>query len=383
LSFAQFEREIISERTRDKMGAARKKGKWIGGTIPLGYDLDRETHKLSVNDKEAKIIREIFELYLKEKSTRRVLEIVNQQQYKTKHFFSRTGKEVGGKEFNLSSIQLLLKSVLYTGKVKYRGEIFKGMHDPIIGDELFARAQEINDENRVICTNPRTQKKRGLLAGLMRCKICDRAMIYTYTQKDKNKRYGYYVCNSAQKRGFNLCPTKSFNADEVEVAVIDCIAKVAGNPEEQRKNLEELQEKLHEEANCLDKELAVVIPKILGMKAKIKEIAESPDKDAREKERKECQDRLEDCERRESELRVSKIQTEEKMITQDELKNAMVVNSPVWETLFSEEKRRILSLMLESVDYDSQQKILGLNFNAKGIKLLSAEMQTIVKEAGQ
>jgi hypothetical protein len=61
----------------------------------------------------------------------------------------------------------------------------------------------------------------------------------------------------------------------------------------------------------------------------------------------------------------------------------MVVTSPVWETLFSEEKRRILSLMLESVDYDSQQKILGLNFNAKGIKLLSAEMQTIVKEAGQ
>lgn len=67
LSFAQFEREIISERTRDKMGAAKKKGKWIGGIVPIGYDLDRENHRLVINPQEAKIVKEIFNSYLKER----------------------------------------------------------------------------------------------------------------------------------------------------------------------------------------------------------------------------------------------------------------------------------------------------------------------------
>src|SRR3989338_3433193 len=84
LSFAQFEREIISERVKDKMGAARKKGKWLGGRTILGYDLDKVNRKLIINAKGAKIVREIFDLYLKERSFLRVAKLLNEKGYLTK-----------------------------------------------------------------------------------------------------------------------------------------------------------------------------------------------------------------------------------------------------------------------------------------------------------
>src|SRR5476649_1817613 len=88
LSFAQFEREIISERTRDKMSAAKKKGRWIGGRPPLGYDLDKVNHKLVVNQDEAKIVREIFDLYLEKRSLLSVAIALNEKNYKTKSYTS-------------------------------------------------------------------------------------------------------------------------------------------------------------------------------------------------------------------------------------------------------------------------------------------------------
>src|SRR3989338_7784663 len=84
LSFAQFEREIISERVKDKMGAARKKGKWLGGRPILGYELDKVNRKLIINAKGAKIVREVFDLYLKEKSYLLVAKILNEKAYLTK-----------------------------------------------------------------------------------------------------------------------------------------------------------------------------------------------------------------------------------------------------------------------------------------------------------
>jgi site-specific DNA recombinase len=357
LSFAQFEREIISERTKDKMGAARRKGRWTGGMIPLGYDLDREAHKLLVNEQEAKLMREIFELYIKEKSAQRVLEILKQRGCKTKQSISkRTGNKLGGKDFNLTSIHLLFKSLLYTGKIRFQGQVYKGMHDPIISDELFARVQEIQKENRVISVNPRTKNLRGLLTKLLYCKHCNRVMIYTYTRKHGKKRYAYYVCNSAIKYGYHTCPTKSVNAEEAEKTVMDCLAKIAKKPDEQKEKLELLQGNLRQELDILEKELQVVATKKNGLS-------------------KADQESLQECERQESELRVRKTKVEGQLITQEEFKNALVINTPVWETLFSEEKRRILSLLIKSIEYDVKAKTLSINFNPQGIKLLNDELE--------
>src|SRR3989338_3808279 len=84
LSFAQFEREMISERTRDKMGAARRKGRWVGGRPALGYDLDKENHRILINPKEAELIHKIFHLYIQERSCMTVAKILNAEGHKTK-----------------------------------------------------------------------------------------------------------------------------------------------------------------------------------------------------------------------------------------------------------------------------------------------------------
>lgn len=300
LSFAQFEREIISERTKDKMGMARKKGKWTGGNIPLGYDLDRPNHKLLVNPQEAEQVREIFTLYLKEKSFRQVTEILNRRGIKTKHYFTVDGKEMGGKAFNMSNIQRILKSYLYLGKVNYQGEIFPGLHESIVAEELFARAQEIMLENKVMPVNPKSKMRQGLLVQLLYCKTCNRAMFYTYTQKTKTKRYSYYVCGGAQKHGYDSCPTGSVSAEFLEEEVLGALRRIATSNE------------------MLNKYVDIITP--------------------------------------------------------EELRHALLVNTPTWNELFPEEKRRILRAILTSVDYDGEQKVLGINFSSKGIRSLNTEM---------
>jgi len=134
LSFAQFEREIISERTRDKMGAAKKKGKWIGGRPALGYDLDKVNHKLVVNQDEAKIVREIFDLYLEKRSLLSVAMALNEKNYKTKSYTAAKGNKFGGIKFKSTGVQLIVKNALYTGRVSYRGQLYPGEHERIVSD---------------------------------------------------------------------------------------------------------------------------------------------------------------------------------------------------------------------------------------------------------
>jgi len=108
LSFAQFEREIISERTRDKMGAARRKGKWVGGTPVLGYDVDPHGGRLVVNEKEAERVRDIFELYGRHRSLPAVIAELTQRGWRTKVWKSKRGRKHSGRPFTKASLTYLL-----------------------------------------------------------------------------------------------------------------------------------------------------------------------------------------------------------------------------------------------------------------------------------
>lgn len=114
-SFAQFEREVISERTRDKMVAARRKGKWTGGTPPLGYDADPVTRKLVVNEVEAKQVKTIFKLFTETESLAETLKEIRERGLRTKSWTTRDEKQRVGTFFNRPSLTHLLKNVLYVG----------------------------------------------------------------------------------------------------------------------------------------------------------------------------------------------------------------------------------------------------------------------------
>ena len=130
LSFAQFEREIISERTRDKIAATRRKGKWAGGHPILGYDIDPNGYKLVVNPKEAERVRAIFALYLEHGSLLPVVEELGRRGWANKRWTTRRGPERGGKPFTRTSLYHLLTNVAYAGKVRYKQEVHDGAVAP-------------------------------------------------------------------------------------------------------------------------------------------------------------------------------------------------------------------------------------------------------------
>src|SRR5205807_6322621 len=123
LSFAQFEREIISERTRDKIAAARRKGKWAGGHPILGYDVDPQGFKLVVNEDEAVRVRAIFELYLEHQALLPVVQELDRRGWRTKRWTTRKGRERGGMHFTKTNLHHLLTNAAYIGKVRHKKEI--------------------------------------------------------------------------------------------------------------------------------------------------------------------------------------------------------------------------------------------------------------------
>ncbi|GIW56677.1 MAG: hypothetical protein KatS3mg082_3081 [Nitrospiraceae bacterium] len=138
LSFAQFEREIISERTRDKIAAARRKGKWAGGHPILGYDIDPRGFKLVVNEDEAARVRAIFELYLEHQALLPVVQELDRRGWVNKRWTTRKGRERGGKPFTKTSLHKLLTNVAYIGKIKYKDEVHDGEHAAIVDADVLA-----------------------------------------------------------------------------------------------------------------------------------------------------------------------------------------------------------------------------------------------------
>ncbi len=142
LSFAQFEREIIIERTRDKIAAARRRGKWAGGKPLLGYDLVAMPggSKLIVNEDEAARVRAIFELYLEHERIAPVLEELDRRTWRTKQWTTRRGTPVGGRPFDKVTLYRMLTNPAYLGKVRHREDLYDGEHDAIVDEAIWQRA---------------------------------------------------------------------------------------------------------------------------------------------------------------------------------------------------------------------------------------------------
>jgi len=215
LSFAQFERELASERVRDKVAASRKKGKWTGGSVPLGYDT--KDKKLVINNHEAKTVRMIFEHYLALKSFGKLVDELNRKGVRTKFHFVK-GKASGGVPFTYGPLAYLLKNRTYLGEIGYAGSWFVGEHEPIIDRNLFDRVQRLlkaNSEGRT----GRRHANGALLAGLIYDDRGNR-MSPSFTVK-QGVRYRYYVSSPlvrGQKMKAGANSRVSAPAIEAEIA---------------------------------------------------------------------------------------------------------------------------------------------------------------------
>ena len=224
LSFAQFERELTVERVKDKIAAAKRKGKYLGGKPALGYDLDRDKKCLVINPDEAVKIKYIFNKYKSLKSTLKLSKDLNKKGFHTKIWKSKSGKINGGKPWNKSNVHRILINPLYKGFIKHHDKIFKGEHEPIIDEVLWEEVQDIMRENKVHLLKNRN-KNKVLLKNILYCGHCETTMGLTFTSK-RNRTYRYYLCTNANKTGYNSCPVSSIATGEIEQAVISQLRSV-------------------------------------------------------------------------------------------------------------------------------------------------------------
>ncbi len=224
LSFAQFERELISERTRDKIAATRRKGKWSGGRPILGYDIDKQRGKLIINPVEAEHVRGIFNLYAEKRGLVPVLNELSHRGWMNKSWVKRSGDTIVGAPFNRISLGYLLRNVLYIGRVRYKTEIHSGEHPALLEQELWDKVQALfeHQEDRRVA-----QPSESLLIGKVFCSACRSAMTPSHTSREQIRRYRYYVCTQAQRRGWKSCPSKSLPAGQLEGYVMDQLRSIA------------------------------------------------------------------------------------------------------------------------------------------------------------
>jgi site-specific DNA recombinase len=218
LSFAQFEREIISERTRDKIAATRRKGKWSGGLPVLGYDVDPQVLRLVVNPKEATRVRAIFDLYIEHQALLPVVRELERRGWRTKVWVTRKGRKMGGQLFTKTNLHKLLTNATYAGKLRYKAELHNGEHAAIVDPVKWQKVQELLKGNRHKGSTERNGSG-AILKGLLYCRPCGCAMTPTHATKS-GKRYRYYVCSVAQKQGYDRCPSQSIPAGQMERVVV-------------------------------------------------------------------------------------------------------------------------------------------------------------------
>lgn len=219
LSFAQFEREVTGERIRDKIAASKKKGMWMGGPVPLGYELgDR---KLIVNAREAETVRHLFRRYTELQSVPQLVDELAAKGYRTKIRPYKDGRQIGGVPFRTGALSQLLKNPIYTGMVRHKDKVYEGEHEAIINQSLFDEVQRTFAINRSDNALGKKSSNPSLLAGL----ITDpdgRPMTPTHASTG-SKRFRYYVSRLEPGDDKNLA--WRLPSGEIERLVIDALAK--------------------------------------------------------------------------------------------------------------------------------------------------------------
>jgi site-specific DNA recombinase len=217
LSFAQFEREVIGERIRDKFAASRKKGMWMGGFVPLGYDV--KDRKLVVNEAEAATLRMIFQRFLRIGSMTKLTVALRSEGMRTK----------GGKPIDKGYLYRILNNRVYLGEAVHKGIAYPGEHTAIIDRPLWDRVHDIIGESprkRAMRTRAQTPALlKGLIFG-----PTGRAMTPAHTRKG-GKLYRYYVSTDVLKRDADSCTVRRIPAGEIESAVVDQLRGLLRAPE--------------------------------------------------------------------------------------------------------------------------------------------------------
>ena len=374
LSFAQFEREIIGERIRDKISAQRRRGKWTGGVPVLGYDVDRSSAspKLVINAAEAVQVRRIFGLYLELGSLLPLAAELTKLRIHNKAWSTKAGQARGGRPFDKCTLHSLLTNPVYIGKIKHKNEVFDGEHDALLDTKVFEKVQTQLSQNGGGNANHLANKHGALLKGLLRCQACDSSMVHTFTGRGA-KRYRYYVCLNAMKNGRVSCPTRSLQAAEIESAVVDQISCIARDRGLRGEVLRQTGAATEAELAELQTQQSQLQRQLSRDHAEINRIALSANPSAA------TASRLADLHQRvtkaEIDLGFVKSRVEElakKRVDEADITAAFTDFGNVWTTLSSREQAKLMRLLVARVDFEADESSIEISFHPSAIRELTA-----------
>ncbi len=226
LSFAQFEREVIGERIRDKFAASRRKGMWMGGMVPLGYRV--ENRKLVVVEEEAKLVRRIFTRFAQTGSALKVARELNEVGLTTK---KRPGNGMlsGGKSWSKVAVYKVLHNRVYLGDAMHKGVAYPGEHEAILEQQAWDLAHAAMAAPSRVRGNATRAEVPALLKGLI-FGPGGRPMSPSHTRR-RGKLYRFYVTREAIAEGYGTCPVRSVPAGDVEAAVLAQVQRLLTAPE--------------------------------------------------------------------------------------------------------------------------------------------------------
>jgi len=223
LSFAQFEREVTGERIRDKIAASKRKGIWMGGTVPLGYNVD--DRRLVINGAEAEVVRQIYQRYLELGSVRLLKQELDQRGVASKVRLSQKGSKSGGKNFSRGALYELLSNPIYIGEIRHKGERHPGQHEAVMEPNMWEQAQQ---HLRTGARRDREATTRASTSPLVG-KVFDESGEPLYAQGAANggRRYRYFV-SRALVRGTTADVKRGWRvpAPELERAVLTALRSV-------------------------------------------------------------------------------------------------------------------------------------------------------------
>jgi site-specific DNA recombinase len=373
-SFSQFEREVISERTKDKIVATRRKGLWTGGRPVLGYDV--VDGALVINPREAEQVRAIFRTYLDLGGLVSTTAELARRGIRNKSWSNQNGVAVVGSEFDKGGLRRLLTNPLYIGRLRAGDEIVDGQHEAIVDNAVFDEvARTLRQHQRPSRVRP--TKWNALLGGILRCGRCGAALAHT-TKLKNGRTHRYYACTTLQRRGADACPGSRAPAHEIEDVVLRRIhavgtdssvlmATLSGAQRARQERLPELQGELRRVAE--DRALAT------AQRSTLLDAIQTGSAPAETVGGRiaELDIRIATLAARAQTVQDEVTGIENTRIDETLVREALSHFDAVWEALDGDERQRVMRLLVREVAFDAVAGEVRIVFHENGITALARE----------
>lgn len=378
MAFAQYEREMASERIRDKIALSKKRGKYCGESPILGYDVNPERTKLVVNEAEALTVQYIFRRFLEIGSVKQVAKELNQQGYRTKAWQTKKGKPKGGVTWNTSHLYRLINNRTYIGQVTHKEKFYEGEHKAIIEKDDWEKAQEILRSNcRLKSKSPRVTTASPM-RGLIRCAHCDSAMGITYTKK-MDRRYTYYICEKDAKRPVSTCPIKRIPAGDIEKAVVNQVGAIFRTPRVISQTYKRVKTLETMEENRLRSQLQDIQSQLNNLRTQALEAAKQDSKNV--EGYLHFSEKIQGLTEKQRGMEVRLKSIRKNSLTETEIMRTFQTMDVFWENLFPIEQRRLIEQVVKIIEISESG--LDMILKTAGIEGLVNDLAGIACELNE